>query len=120
MIVFDLKCAADGHVFEAWFGSSGGYEDLRVRGLLACPICGGSDVTKAVMAPNLPAKSNSRGETLPVAKPAETGDAEAKTLIAAMAKAQARLLSESQWVGRDFDAKARAMDAGETDRADGQ
>lgn len=117
MIIFDLKCAADGHVFEAWFANSTGYEDLRARGLLACPICGGRDIAKAVMAPNVPAKANARGESLPVAAPAETGDPDAKALIGAMAKAQAKLLAQSQWVGRDFDAKARAMEAGETERA---
>jgi hypothetical protein len=26
VIVFDLRCAASGHVFEAWFGSTGDYE----------------------------------------------------------------------------------------------
>jgi hypothetical protein len=27
------------------------------------------------------------------------------------------MLSKSEWVGRDFDSKARAMDAGEIDKA---
>lgn len=65
MIVFDLSCA-NGHVFEAWFGSTEDYDGQRKRGLVTCPICGASDVTKAVMAPNVAPKGNSRAETAPV------------------------------------------------------
>jgi hypothetical protein len=39
MIVYDLVCTA-AHRFEAWFGSSGDYDDQQQRGLLECPICG--------------------------------------------------------------------------------
>ena len=65
MIVFDLKCASHGHVFEAWFGSSADYEDQRARGLVACPICGDDEVTKAVMAPAVAAKGNRGQEVVP-------------------------------------------------------
>ena len=44
MIIFDLKCAPQGHVFEAWFGSSDDYEAQSARGLVACPICGAGEV----------------------------------------------------------------------------
>ena len=117
MIVFDLKCVGHGHVFEAWFGSSAAYEEQRGRGLIACPICGETAVDKAVMAPRIAAKSNARTETLPVASAAPAEDIEKKALIAAMAEVQAKLVAKSEWVGRDFDAKARAMDAGEATRA---
>lgn len=117
MIVFDLKCSPGGHVFEAWFGSSAGYEDQRARGLIACPICDARDIDKAVMAPRVAAKSNSRSEVLPVASAPASDDVEKKALIAAMAEVQAKLISKSEWVGRDFDTKARAMDAGDADRA---
>ncbi len=118
MIVFDLQCDG-GHVFEAWFGSSGDYTDQQKRGLLSCPVCGVSGVQKAVMAPNVSAKGNrgSSGAALPVIKEEGPSPGEVKALIAALAKAQTELLSNSQWVGRDFDQKARAMDAGEIDKA---
>ncbi|HEX7740987.1 MAG TPA: DUF1178 family protein, partial [Sphingobium sp.] len=44
MIVFDLKCSDHGHVFEAWFGSTADYEDQGARGLIACPLCGDTNV----------------------------------------------------------------------------
>jgi hypothetical protein len=108
MIVFDLKCA-DSHVFEAWFASSAAYEDQRTRGLLMCPVCGTSDVTKAVMAPNVAAKGNQ-------APSAPTPEA-MKAAMAAIAAAQAKALESSEWVGVRFAEKARAMHAGDVPQA---
>lgn len=125
MIVFDLKCAS-GHVFEAWFANSSAYERQRADGLIACPLCGISAVDKAVMAPNVAAKSNQRRPSAPSSNdpPAATSVAtaepsadEVKQVLSALAKAQAALLEKSQWVGRDFAQKARAMEAGEVEAA---
>lgn len=112
MIVFDLICAPSGHVFEAWFASSDAFETQKAGGLIQCPICKSHDVGKALMAPNIPSKSNQRG--LAVAT-SETPDA--KIMLAALAKAQAAALENSSWVGRDFANQARAMDAGEIDKS---
>ncbi len=102
MIVFDLRCARDGHVFEAWFASSAAFADQKARGLLSCPSCGGGDVDKALMAPNVAPKGN-RG----------AAPAEAKALLARVAEAQRRALAGSRWVGGDFAAEARAIHAGD-------
>lgn len=59
MIVFDLKCQ-HGHVFEIWFRSSTDYESQRGRGLIECPTCGSTQIEKAIMAPNVGAKTNQR------------------------------------------------------------
>ena len=116
MIVLDLKCGAHGHVFEAWFASSESYEDQKARELLVCPICGNTDIQKAVMAAAVPRKGNSkREEALPISSHGD--DQKAKALLAALAEAQAKMLEGSQWVGRNFDRQARAMDAGEIERA---
>jgi hypothetical protein len=118
LIVFDLKCG-NGHVFEAWFASSSAFEDQKGRGLLACALCDDVSINKAPMAANVPAKGNaSRPAALEsMAAPTEPGAAEIKEFLGAMAKVQSKLLEDSKWVGRDFDQKARAMDAGEIDRA---
>lgn len=118
MIVFDLKCGHD-HVFEAWFGSSTAYEAQRADGMIACPICGDSDIGKAVMAPNVGAKGNQRSE---VAAPAKAdrqppSPAAVKAAMAALAEAQTRMLEGSQWVGYSFADRARAMHSGEEDTA---
>lgn len=123
MIVFDLKCEGAGHVFEVWFGSSADYEDQRARGLLVCPMCGDARVGKALMAPAVAAKGNSRADrpveateqTAPV--PVSTGDeAKMRALIDALATAQKKALEGSTWVGRGFAEQARAMHYGEQDR----
>jgi hypothetical protein len=144
MIVFDLNCAA-GHVFEAWLASSVAYEAQCASGMLACPICGSTEISKAVMAPAISAKSNQTRqirkpseEEEPVlhsssqqARPAISGgvpvpvssalspEAKAKMerLVTEMAQAQAKALADSRWVGDDFAEQARAMHYGEADHA---
>jgi len=111
MIVFDLACSS-GHVFEAWFGSSADYEDQRGRGLVNCPICGASDVAKAVMAPNVGAKGNKAVAALPMRGGSPT-PAEMKAMLAAMAKAQAKALEGSEHVGGRFAEEARAIHDGD-------
>ena len=91
MIVFDLACH-DGHRFEGWFGSSTEFEDQRARGLLACPACGSAEVSKAPMAPAVPAKGNRRAEVLPPEAPRQVANtpmpAQVQKALAALAKAQ--------------------------------
>lgn len=116
MIIFDLKCGAGGHVFEGWFGSSADYEEQQARGLVSCPLCGSTEVDKAVMAPAVPAKGNRRtaagaGATdLVTAAPAEV-----KAMLAAAALVQKKLLAGSESVGSRFADEARAIHLGEAD-----
>ena len=115
MIVFDLRCP-HAHVFEAWFGSSAAFEDQRMRGLLACPICGDADIVKAAMAPNVGAKGSTAKVDTSVARtqPATPPSPHAlKAALQALATAQAQALEKSQWVGRGFAERARAMHVGE-------
>ena len=121
MIVFDLACAGAGHVFEAWFGSTGDYEAQQARGLVSCPICGDAAVSKAVMAPNVSPKGNSGppapARPVPLAKPAaDMPTPEAlKGLMTKLAEAQRRALADSNYVGHRFADEARAIHHGETD-----
>ena len=50
MIRYALHCD-DGHEFEAWFGSSSDWDDQSARGLVECPFCASTQVTKRIMAP---------------------------------------------------------------------
>lgn len=122
MIVFDLQCG-DGHRFEGWFGSSEDFEDQRARGLLSCPTCGGAEVSKAPMAPAVPAKGNARQEVLPPEPPHQQQLAntplppKVQKALAALAKAQAEALKNSTWVGDKFADETRKMHYGERDEA---
>lgn len=115
MIVFDLKCEAGGHVFEAWFADSKAFEEQKSRGLLTCPICGDHNIGKAAMAAAVPRKGNA-GSDNTVAAAANVDDGQTKAMLSALAAAQEKLLQGSQWVGRQFDSQARAMDAGEIEK----
>jgi hypothetical protein len=107
VIVFDLKCAG-GHVFEAWFGSGADYDAQALAGQVRCPVCDNAEVGKAAMAPAVAAKGN-RGAGMTEAK--------AKAMLGALAAAQAEAIKGSEWVGRSFATRARAMHVGEEDRA---
>lgn len=127
MIVFDLSCE-QGHDFEGWFGSSSDFAAQRERGLVTCPRCGSQDISKAPMAPAVPRKGNQVTERRPTEPPRELADGEAaqpvtsgplpaemRKAMKALAKAQAKALERSKWVGQDFAEKSRAMHYGERD-----
>jgi hypothetical protein len=109
MIIFDLKCVPEGHVFEGWFGSSADYDAQRQGGLLSCPLCGAAEVVKAVMAPAVGAKSN-RASNLFSGDPATV-----KQMMAAIAAEQKKMLEGSEHVGDRFADEARAIHLGESD-----
>lgn len=118
--VFDLQCDL-GHVFEGWFGSADSYESQQSRGLLSCPVCNSSRVSKKLSAPRL-----NLGHTKePTAAPATHG--QAGTAVAApaagqMAQLQAEVLRHirqivrnTENVGEKFAEEARRMHDGETE-----
>lgn len=132
MIVFDLKCYDRNHVFEGWFASSAEYEKQRAGGMIACPMCGDTQVRKAVMSPAVGPKSNQGGRPGSNAQAPTASDTPHKshavalsnassgvemekmrTLITALAEVQKEILAKSEWVGRDFADRARAMHYGE-------
>ena len=127
MIVFDLLCSMAGHKFEGWFSSSEDYEHQRTSGMLLCPVCGDTAIEKAVMAPSVSAKTNQRSAAIaPVSKSADQDNAvvpmsagndnpRLQELMQALAAAQAEALKNSEWVGKSFADKARAMHYGEED-----
>lgn len=52
MILFELRCAHDHH-FEGWFKDGAAYDAQVAAGEIACPECGDTAVSKAIMAPRL-------------------------------------------------------------------
>jgi hypothetical protein len=113
MIIFDLKCVPQGHVFEAWFASTAAFEDQQARGLVACPLCGAAEVGKAPMAPAVGPKGNAGAQTSPGPHPG--APEEVKAMLAAAAAAQKKLLEASDHVGDRFAEEARAIHLGEAE-----
>lgn len=126
MIVFDLKCGKD-HVFEAWFGDSADYDSQRKRKLIACPICSDTQVAKAVMAPNVGAKSNQtrplpakpvtdikEGEVMAAGAPGPSPD-QMKAVMEHLAKLQSYVEANFDNVGKDFPEEVRKIHYGEAE-----
>lgn len=51
MILYALRCSC-GHEFDQWFENMADYDAQRGASL-ACPSCGGHEVSKAIMAPRV-------------------------------------------------------------------
>ncbi|PIV76089.1 MAG: DUF1178 domain-containing protein [Rhodobacteraceae bacterium CG17_big_fil_post_rev_8_21_14_2_50_65_11] len=114
MIRYTLKCA-EGHEFDSWFQSADAFEALETRGLVSCAVCGGSGVSKAMMAPGV-AK---RGEAT-IAPPTPSHALEKPSLTTpatpmevALAKLRAHIEAHSTYVGGNFAREARAIHLGE-------
>lgn len=101
MIVFDLVCEGQGHVFEAWFSSSTDYEAQKGRGLVTCPLCD-APAGKAPMAPHVGAKGS-----------AAPSSSEVKAMMGNLAEMQKQALANSEHVGDRFPDEARAIHLGE-------
>lgn len=102
MIRYALHCRACEVDFEAWFASSGAYDEQAAKGLVTCPSCDSGEVEKQIMAPAV------RGARR---KPASQGEAMARLI----ARARRHIANTCDYVGKDFAGEARAMHRGEKD-----
>lgn len=132
MIVFDLRCP-ENHVFEGWFRDSAAFESQVAAGDLNCPVCGSHDIVKALMAPNIPRKSNAKrerqavvalddevaSETMASTPALSPGEGPSPELFAAAMKALRALHKDIEkncdYVGENFAEEARKIHYGETD-----
>lgn len=106
MIRYDLKCS-QGHDFDGWFQSAEAFETLRKAGHVTCTLCGTAEVDKRIMAPAVrPARSV--GEKPKLKEPQND-------LEAAFAEMRAQIEANSDYVGLNFAAEARAMHEGTID-----
>jgi hypothetical protein len=138
MKVLDLQCAL-GHSFEGWFGSQADYDTQRAGGLVTCPVCNDSEITKMLSAPRLnlghgTAPEPIPGQGSPTAGPASaagclpgrTADAPSaaqafpavppevlQEMQAAMMKAVRHVMANTEDVGPQFAEEARKIHYGE-------
>ena len=134
MIQFTLKCG-DGHTFDSWFQSSAAYDKLLAAGMVSCAVCGGTDVKKAIMAPRVrPARSAAATPAVETAKEAGAAgeaagtsagtpgrpaggagalSAPASEIEQALSALKKQVEENSDYVGMNFAAEARAMHDGD-------
>ncbi|MCT4558716.1 MAG: DUF1178 family protein [Pelagimonas sp.] len=125
MIQYTLKCT-QGHQFDSWFQSSAAFDKLAKAGHVSCAICGSTQVEKALMAPRVGVKENTKEATAaPDQQAAQPSDpqspppaparlnapsTEAEKALAAMKE---HVEKNSDYVGDNFAAEARAIHDGD-------
>ena len=97
MIRYALRCN-DGHEFESWFRSAADFDRLSEAGQVGCPSCGGTGITKTLMAPAIPSE-----RPLAPLTPEES----------ALGRLRRQIEANSDYVGLGFAAEARAMHEGD-------
>lgn len=112
MIVYRLRCK-NAHEFEGWFKSSKAYDSQSKSGSLECPTCATTNVTKAIMAPNIATKGESK--LLPAKKGSVIKDMD-DAAFAKMAAAISDYVEKNfDYVGEKFPEEARRIHYGEAD-----
>jgi len=109
MISFTLRCGLN-HQFDSWFTSSTAFDALKDAGHLSCPTCGNTQIDKALMSP---AVTTGEGETAPAAVAVETALPTHAAVSTAMAQIRQMIEQNSDYVGMNFAAEARAMHLGD-------
>jgi hypothetical protein len=121
MIRFSLVCET-GHTFESWFASGMAYDHQAGNGLVACPVCATSKVTKAIMAPAIALNRGTVIESNETVPPPVTPATAAPALLdprqrdvrAMIGAIRAQIISDTVDVGKSFPEEARKMHDGET------
>ena len=109
MKVLNLQCA-HGHGFERWFASQDAFDTQLAGGLVECPMCGDTAITKLLPPPRLNlGNAKAPVETPPARLPA-TDSPEARWL-----RAVREVIAQTEDVGERFVDEARKMHYGEAE-----
>jgi hypothetical protein len=130
MKVYNLSCSFD-HRFEGWFASEEDCLTQQASGMLACPLCNSTEITRMPSAPHIakshaketPVLSSGTSSALAKANPAENQlnqhEVAAVTradhsqleahVQAAFLKGMQELMSRSEDVGSEFAEEARKI-----------
>jgi hypothetical protein len=129
MIHYALRCGS-GHEFDGWFKDSASFDTQSQHGLLDCPVCADTSVSRALMAPNVrtraatrPARDIAPAATPPIAvdgtAPVAPDAGQAAVLPpmpdqvrAALQRVRAAVEKHCDYVGGDFAEAAREIATG--------
>ena len=109
MKVLNLHCAHD-HAFEGWFGSEDDFQSQLGRGLVECPICGDTTITKMLSAPRL--NLGAQQEAAPRQDVVSMPDQEMQKAWLKMVR---HVMANTEDVGEKFADEARKIHYGETE-----
>ena len=115
MIKFALLCAR-GHEFQSWFQSSEAFDTQVKSGLVLCPICQVTEVTKAIMAPAIASRGEAKRAKISAQAQSQTKvalldrrDRKSRAMIEAFRR---RIFAEADDVGTSFPEEARKIHNG--------
>jgi hypothetical protein len=106
MKVLNLTCS-HGHAFEGWFASTDDFGEQVERGLVECPLCGDTAVTRLPSAPRV--HVSKPRETAPAVPAEHERQAQQHWL-----RAMRQVLESTEDVGERFPEEARRIHYGET------
>ena len=121
MIHYNLRCKR-GHAFESWFQSSSAYEDQEKRKLVNCPVCGSTEVERAIMAPQIGRKKQDgtappQPEAVSTEAPSVASTplmmAQERELRAKLKELRDHIVKNADNVGDRFPTEARKMHYGD-------
>jgi hypothetical protein len=125
MIHYNLRCK-QGHAFESWFQSSSAYEQQERRKLVSCPVCGSTDVERAIMAPQVVSRKGRdkapaeplptpapAPEVIPPSSPTPLLMAQERELRAKLKELRDHIVKNADNVGERFPNEARKMHYGD-------
>ena len=115
MIRYTLRCS-NAHEFETWFRSIGDYERAVAAGEAACPVCGDTNVAKALMAPAVAGTKKSDKSDEPAEHAEAPAPAQQATYFNALKDLRAHVEKTCDYVGPQFAEEARKMHYGETEK----
>ena len=107
MIRFSLSCEHS-HDFEGWFRSNEDFDSQSKRRLVECPVCGSSNVEKALMAPAVSTGRKREKVALAMSEQQRAAMAQIKALTA-------KIRENADYVGDKFAEEARKIHFGESD-----
>jgi len=124
MKVLDLRCA-HGHRFEGWFASDQDLQSQTDAGLMECPVCADTTITRLPSAPRLNVSGAREPQPAPKSQQPsgshETGGQSGGnvpvevTMQAAWLRAVQHVMQNTDDVGDRFAEEARKIHYGETD-----
>ena len=101
MIRYDLFCENE-HFFESWFKDSKSYQKQLEANEIACPKCNNSNISKSLMAPGIPKKTNTKNGNV-------IANNSTKSINDAIRKIREEIKKNSEYVGDQFPEEARKI-----------
>ena len=101
MIRYDLVCQNE-HFFESWFKDSKSYQKQLEANEIACPKCNNSNISKSLMAPGIPKKTNTKNGNV-------IANSSSSSINNAIRKIRDEIKKNSEYVGDQFPEEARKI-----------